>query len=348
MKESNAAALVAISALMSLLLIPLSFSETGGTINLTNMQNSSSVVTGLWGATVTPTTTTTVSNTTTTVDIVTGYSNATTTTARTTTTTTVVAAATTTTAGATTTTIIIRNSNYSEGAEMTIESLQAAIEAKPGIKPGIEQYYGQAGSVLDLPATHEASLHMTIYKDLEIDENMNTSKIIIKTFYNGDRNLSNVVFFNIIPKEFAQSADSVEVMTGFDYVVVEKDPVYMFNLNNVRNESMFLANYITSGKADMSIDDVEVFYFVSARQQGGEPLPLWTYVIIFIALLCGAMGLMFKDEIMEKLGIKKRGKYAFKKQTRGFAEKVKEIIRKIREKLPGRKEDVKFVYKYEP
>lgn len=341
--EADKIAILNATVTFVLLASSLCLAETDGVINITNLQNSSSVVTGLWGVTQTTTTTTTISNeTTTTLDIVSGSSNATTTTIRNTTTT--YASTTTTTIRATTTTLGTET-RFSEGAEITETQFWEIVNTNPAVKSGIEQYYGNIEKVIDVAATCKA--HGKIDKYKEITTVNNISKIIIRDIYDGE-DIKNAIIFVTIPKSFSWSASEVEVISGFGHVVVEEDPVFMFNVNNMKSGSIFEAHFIRNGSVDHSvIDEVDSIFMVSSLQAtSAEPLPLWFYVIIFIAMLFGLLTFLFKDEIMEATGLKKQKRYCYK-EKKSIIDKIREFLKKFR-RLPGKKEEVKFVYKYQP
>lgn len=329
-----------ILAVISLLLVHISFSETYGNISLQDWNQR--ISTGLWGSTLPTTTSTTVANNaTTTTAVLTGSSGSATTT-------TLANATTTTFASSVSTTTTLASSSAAEGTYMiehaekhiTQEQASSLLGSEILLASAIQSLSGKPAGSIDLKATEELSTSMSISKTLTTGI---PSKLSITVLYLGEKEVNDFIIFDRIPKSFAQSVDLLTINTNVKKAIVETDPSIAYFAPVMKKYDMILIEYsVNSNVSQEALGQSETYVFTMGYAPQEFPL-LFIILPVVILAAVGAVLFAFRDQIPELLsGIGKK-----RKRAPGESPKkaVKELIEKLKNALKGKKEGPKFVYK---
>lgn len=334
-------------ALIASVLFHVSYAETSGNINLSFIQNNSSIVTGLRGITMVTTTlstTTTVSNASSSNgDIETG--NTTTTRPATTTT------RSTTNISSNITTTTTKYTQYNAGNDWKNYSdikLNSTINGTPNLSTALSHFFGM--SDIDDNATADINRNITITKTLFVYKEGN-STIEMDIFYNGDVDRKNLMIYDILPKNFANSTDFINVSVimlpsgsqksiNINYSVVNHDPSYLFRVENIKKGDGIYIKYNVAGKVPSSvINSTSTIVFAGPQEDDF----MWLVAVVVAISALAVLLAIFKNNI-QSLFAKGSKYHHFHERAKSFD--FGEFLKKIKERLTRKKKLVPhFFYK---
>lgn len=309
--------------------------ELNGTINLSYMQNSSPLVTGLRGETLA--TTTTVSNSSSSSNTDSGIQTGNTTTTTVRTTTTII----------TTTTSLLPYDHYSAGQifnNFSASSLNNSIENISNLSAAIAKYIGNS-SAIDITTSNQLVSELSIIKSLDIYQNR--SRLDVRLFFNGTTERKNVLIYDIVPKSFAESADNITVESAYGYTVVENDPSFLFLIPSIKQNEMISINYVVSKKVDSSAINYTSIEIFAGPQSSA--MDLWIIGIIIIGIASAVVifvlvrnGTLSLDNLKIPASYKTEYIKSEKKPN-----KIQELIEKIKKLFEKKASSSPVVFRYE-
>jgi hypothetical protein len=164
-------------------------------------------------------------------------------------------------------------------------------ELKQGLHLAIGKEISEAIKELFSQNTLKIQHQFKINRTLIIDQNMNESVLSLKINYNGNKRIKNLIVYDTIPKNFANSSDSIEVYTEAEVFILNKDPDYLFVFKSLNPEEEKIITYSVRGKINEDIINTTSTPVILAESLESVSVPLTItptfshYIILTIIII---------------------------------------------------------------
>lgn len=296
----------------------VALAETTGNLSISGTNHS--IVTGLWGQTITTTTTTTTTTqssqnllTTTTINI-------------TTTTTTII---TTTTTIITTTTTTTLPEIYSEIINISEADTETAVNS---FKYKLKDMIGRFDINKMIRVSKTIVQNLIIKRELTIKDNTSTLLTIIN--YNGSNPIKNFIVYDNISKSLAQNVSVLDIIADVNKSIIEEDPVIAFIYSTFTSNDTAIVKYTVNKKLNKSaLNETTLLVFAEDFIRPGFPLWIIAIIVIIVILLTIFIYIVIK-----------RPKQRYGRRKQNIFTLIKEKLKRLFKK----EEEVKFRYEYKP
>ena len=130
------------------------------------------------------------------------------------------------------------NENGITGA--SVSNVEKLAEQKSWLKKGLGLLLGSDTNIVGFAVKESKPVD-----DVKVERVLEgINKVSWKLKYNGKENINNVVVYDEVPKSFASSSDKIEVSGDIKSIVVEKDPVFMYDIGELKSGSEYKFAYV--------------------------------------------------------------------------------------------------------
>ena len=128
--------------------------------------------------------------------------------------------------------------------------------------------------------------HVEFNRTLEVDPDRNRSSLILRVKYNATREVKDFMVYDVIPKSFANSSDSVEVSVDAEIVILKEDPEYLLVFENLNSSEEKTITYSVDRRVDEDIiNEVSTPMVFALYTEAPRPTgPFYIYNTIFVVI----------------------------------------------------------------